>query len=399
MILIRFFHFFAGYVEFKVTGGFLERFLNLCNVNGLNLWNMRMEGDVLYGTTDIASYKHMHTCARRTGSLTRVVKKHGAPFLLHRYRHRAGLLVGIFVFAIIMSVLSSFIWVVEVEGANQLTNEQVLTYFQAQGLKKGSFRYSLDLSYLENKSMAELPELSWISINLYGSKAVIELRERTDAPLRVEKEKPCNIKATQDGQIVTIRVYEGYAAVSEGDSVVKGDLLVSAVNEPTPGGILFYKHANALILARTQHELVEEVDAVESIKEFTGKVKKRNFITFFGMHIPLGLTRAPKGEYELKKKDTTLKIEKTELPITFHSREYHEYTLHEKPLSEQERKEKAVQIMNEIIKQNKMVQNVETSDFTLSSSQTATTVIGKFVCIEKVGVEEAITEGPTTIPE
>ena len=42
---------------------------------------------------------------------------------------------------------------------------------------------------------------------------------------------PCNVVAAADGYIVRIEAYEGAAKVKVGDSVVKGDLLISGVRK------------------------------------------------------------------------------------------------------------------------------------------------------------------------
>lgn len=399
MFLVKLFRFLSGWIEFKVTGGFLERFLNLCNVNGLNLWDLRRVDGVLYGITDIKSYKKMHTYARRAGSVTKIVHKKGAPFLLHRYRHRVGILVGLVVFAAVMGVLTSFIWTVEVEGAKNLEPEEVVAYYETQGLKKGAWRYHMDLSYLENKGMADIPELSWISINLYGSKAVIELRERVSAPERVEKEKPCNIKARADGQIIWINVFDGYAAVKDGDSVIQGDLLVSAVNESEATGIAFYKHAQASVIARTEHVLVEEIAGTEEVRTYTDEIKKRNYILFFGLKIPLGLTKAPQGQYELVEEDRDITVGNTILPISYHKREYKAYTAVQRKLSEEEIKQKAVDAMNAKIKADEYIQSVEQSDFSVKSTEAGAVVTGTFQCTEEIGQQEEFVVDQTDAPE
>ncbi|MCC8023452.1 MAG: sporulation protein YqfD [Clostridiales bacterium] len=114
-----------GYVEFKCSGGFVERFLNLCNVNRLKLWDVKKRNGVLYATTDIKSYKEMHKCARKSGSVVRIVHKKGLPFLFANHRNRVGLLIGLAVFIIMLMVLTSFIWLVEIEG-NESVEDAVL---------------------------------------------------------------------------------------------------------------------------------------------------------------------------------------------------------------------------------------------------------------------------------
>ena len=41
MFLIRLFRFLTGYIVFSGNGGFPERFINLCSLNGISLWDTK----------------------------------------------------------------------------------------------------------------------------------------------------------------------------------------------------------------------------------------------------------------------------------------------------------------------------------------------------------------------
>ena len=40
MFIVRLFRWLCGYVEFEVTGNFVERFLNLAMRSGVNIWGL-----------------------------------------------------------------------------------------------------------------------------------------------------------------------------------------------------------------------------------------------------------------------------------------------------------------------------------------------------------------------
>lgn len=56
-----------GYVEFYASGGFAERFINLCTLNGINLWDVKNDGVKVYACTDFDGYKRIKKCARGSG--------------------------------------------------------------------------------------------------------------------------------------------------------------------------------------------------------------------------------------------------------------------------------------------------------------------------------------------
>lgn len=389
-MFIRFFQFLKGWIEFKVSGGFSERFLNLCNVNGLSLWNVAKKGSELHASTDIKSYKQMHTFARRTGSVVRMTRKAGAPFLLHRYKHRVGILVGLAVFVVAIAVLTSFVWSVEVEGNKVLKSEEITSFYEKMGVKKGARSSSFDLRGLESAGMAEFPEISWISINTYGSKVVIEIREAVLAPERIEKEKPCNIIALQDGLIVKMEVYAGFPLLKEGDSVAPGDMIVSGVSESIVTKDTFYKRASAKVIARRTRAITVNVEKKEEIKTFSEKVKKRNYITFFNIKIPLYIGKEPQGQFKLESEDKDLRVGKTVLPLSFHKREYRQFDSSEKTLDIQEMTEKGKNDIREKLKHIKELEKCESEEFSVEETEKGLKVTGTFVTLEEIGQQQEI---------
>lgn len=389
-MLVRLFKFLRGWVEFKVSGGFHERFLNLCNVNGLTLWDVQKKGQELHASTDIKCYKKMHTFARRTGSVVKITKKAGAPFLLHRYKHRVGLLIGLTVFVVVIAVLTSFVWSVEVEGNEKLKSDEVIGFYQELGVKKGARVSSFHLKDLENAGMAEFPEISWVSINTYGSKVVIEIREAVTAPDRIEKEKPCNIVAAMDGLIVKMQVFDGFPVMKEGDSVSAGDMIVSGISESLVTKDTFYKRSNAVVVARRTRTISVEVSRNEDIKSFTEKSKSKNFVTFFNITIPLHFGGEPEGQYQLESYDKEFKIAKTVLPISFHKRVYKEFEVSQKQLTIDEMTEKGTQDIKEKLKRIKGLEQCEEENFTVSESEEGVTVTGTFTTLENIAKEQEI---------
>ena len=80
--------------------------------------------------------------------------------------------------------------------------------------------------------------MAWLAVNLSGSVARVEVKERTLPPTPTDPNRPSNIRAARDGRIIEFSVYGGEAAVQNGDAVTEGMLLVSGVIEGEKGTIL-----------------------------------------------------------------------------------------------------------------------------------------------------------------
>ena len=86
MLFVHLIRFLCGYVRFRATGGFPERFINLCSRENIPLWDISGGKEVLYAKTTIRGYHRLRSCARKSGMRPRVSERYGLPFLLHRHR-------------------------------------------------------------------------------------------------------------------------------------------------------------------------------------------------------------------------------------------------------------------------------------------------------------------------
>ena len=182
MLLLKLIRFLSGYVVFSARGGFPERFINLCRLNKINLWELKSTGSVIYACTDCGEYKRIRHCAGQSGMKIKIEKKCGLPFFLNRHSRRAGVLAGIFICAAVICILSTRIWSIEVVGNVNVPSETIIGTFEKLGVRKGASENKIDIAKAEIEALQELDELSWVNINFEGSSAVIEVREREKVP-------------------------------------------------------------------------------------------------------------------------------------------------------------------------------------------------------------------------
>ena len=390
MLLIKLLRFLRGYVKFEIYGGFVERFLNMCNLNSLKIWDITYNKDSLTACTTIKSYKQMHHYAYRSGNVTKIKEKCGLPFLINRYKYRFGLIVGLILFVVIIFTLTRFIWIVEVDGNKNIKDNIILEYFEDLGLKQGAFVTQENLREMENKAMSDFDNIAWIHINVYSSHAVIELRESVKMINKIDVEQPSNIISSFDGQIVKMSVLEGYPTVKVGDCVVEGDLLISGINESEVSQKVYYKHSNAEISAQTTREISASIDRMEKYKAYTGKVKNRNYIMFFNMKIPLYVGGRVKGNYESKEKENHISLWSTPLPIYFYDVEYKEYIEKERELKDEELIKKCKKKINSELNTIDRIQDVIDVDYKIDIEPYCCRVDGIFTCVEDIVIQEDI---------
>jgi similar to stage IV sporulation protein len=145
-----------------------------------------------------------------------------------------------------------------------MTESEIRKELKAGGLFVGSYIPALHIGELENRVLLSSDTLSWITVNLDGTVARVQVIERTEPQAGETGRLPANLVAGADGQIELIQLYRGNCLVKMGQAVKKGELLVSGIYESASVG-LRYTRAAGQVLARTERVIRLEVAAVMEI--------------------------------------------------------------------------------------------------------------------------------------
>ena len=285
MRFLEIYRLFCGYVCFTASGGFTERFINLCGKDSINLWALDADGEKVTACTSAKHYRRIKSCASRSGMKTKITRKRGLPFFIRRYRKRIGLLYGAVFAVCFLSVMSTMIWSVEITGNNIVTDEAIMQSLAEAGVKYGTLRKNVDAASTRFYVMSKLPDLSYITVNVIGSCVQAKVAEHVPEPNKIDSTVPCDVVSTVDGQIAALEVYHGTKLYKEGEAVRKGDVLAGGFIELTDGSVKF-KHAEAYALIRTNldFEIISEAQTQTMINT---KEKKRITLHLFGFDIPL----------------------------------------------------------------------------------------------------------------
>ena len=266
-------HRLQGQLCIRVECPFPERVLNLCAARDLSFWDLKWESAAVF-TCRLTrqDWRQLRQAAQSLDCTLTVVRREGAPFFLARFRHRPALLGGLTACALALFLGSFFIWDFQVEGNVDVPTERILRAMEEYGVGIGSFGLAIDGEDLRNHVLLEVPELSWIAVNVSGCRANVQVRERIPKPELVEDAVPANIVARRSGLVLEMRALDGIAAVLPGMSVGTGQLLISGVEDTGTFGARLMAGLGS-VTARTWYELetVVPLEAVE--KRYTGREK------------------------------------------------------------------------------------------------------------------------------
>lgn len=285
-LILNFLRWMAGYVSFEIVGGYPEKFINLSVKNNINFWDLKRVGADFKAKIKASEYKYLHSLARVSNSKVSILSRHGLPFFMFKHRKRWGVLAGLGVFLIFLYCCSLYIWRIDVIGNNELSKEEIIKTLDEAGLSPGVLKSRIKPSEIEEFTMSHIGKISWMSVNLEGVTASVEIKERLEKPEILKESEPCNIVALQDGQIERLETYRGVATVEPGSVVTKGQLLISGISESADFKSEFLG-AEGKVFAKTKEKIVEKIPLNCVKAEDTGKLIRKIRVKLFGLEIPL----------------------------------------------------------------------------------------------------------------
>ncbi len=289
----------VGYAEIEVDGHDAAEMLNLLGCEKIVFADTSRgdETSPLRFTVYLHSVKRLKGAAERYGIEICVLRRHGVPIIIKKYRKRWGIAVGMLIFLSIISVSSLFIWDFEVSGNSTVPDEKIIAGLDALGCGVGSYIDGIDFDLLHNNFLLNNTDIAWIAVNMHGTRAAVEVREmkvadNTDIP------KYANVIAAEDGCVQLIQTHSGRAAVKIGDTVRRGELLISGVITVREDGIR-YDSASGKVYAEVVRTFKVSVPLENTKKIMTGEKIKHKSIKFFGNTVNLfGKSGIPYANYD-----------------------------------------------------------------------------------------------------
>ncbi|MEG2455340.1 MAG: sporulation protein YqfD [Oscillospiraceae bacterium] len=387
-------HFVGGAVLIEVEGAFPERFLNLCATENLAFWGLQWQNK------NKLRVKVSQLDASRTGRLAErvcctltVLRRAGLPAFLCRFRKRYALLLGLGLALGTVCLCSRVILTVEVRGNRAVPSAEILMALGRQGVKPGAFGPEVDARQVAQGVLLELKELSFLSVNLHGTRAEVVVRERLPLPEIPDPRVPADIVAAASGIVTHIEVTKGQARVKEGDTVSRGETLISGTVELQPPayrevemGSLTVR-AGGRVTARTWRTLSAQIPLTAPMKTLTGEEKSRFSLTILGSTINFygksGIS-APMYDKIRKTKSFTLPGGQT-LPLTITRERLRGYTLAPVPIDVEEGEALLRRTLADRLAALIGGGTVVKTDYTAAQSEKALTVTLLAECQEEIG--------------
>lgn len=309
----EFLRWLRGYVVFTAVGKYPERLMNLATMSEITVINPIGEKGRVTAQVSISDYKALCDIRKKAMVKMRITKKSGLPFVLYKNRKRKGLVVGVVAFIAIINVLSMFIWNVNIIGNDRVSIYEMQSCLKDNGVYVGAYKGNINVSGTERKFSLQLGKISWMSVNIIGSTATVQLSESQAVPKMADKETPCNLKATKTGQVLKMDIRQGENYAKIGDGVAKGQLLVSGIVKIGDTGKSRFVHSDGEVYAGVRSSEKFRINLSKSFN-YPVKVNKRQMLNLMGLEIPLDLLCTDNVYYKDYKTES-LCINSVDMPI------------------------------------------------------------------------------------
>ena len=295
-----------GYVKIRIQGYSPERFLNLCRYHHILIWGLRPKDNAYEMYLTLDGFRKLRPIIRKTHTRVALLERCGLPFFIRKHRKRKMFLAGALICIGLLFFYSSYIWDIHFEGNDKWTDQTLLEFLETKEVSPGMPKSRVDCSQIVKDIRARYDDIVWVSASMDGSRLRIQIKENEDTFREEEKsldpsggpessqngnasqetarsdgadQTPTDLVASQDGVITSIITRYGVPMVHVGDSVKKGDLLVSGrvevLNDAAEVIGYQYQQSDADIFADTQMAYKDQIPLTYQKKTYDPYEQRR----------------------------------------------------------------------------------------------------------------------------
>ena len=383
------FLFLFGYKRIGISKNELEALLNLCRKSATRYWAISASEEYAELCIPFFSARRLSKEAVAVGLSPKEIKSGGLPAIILRHKGRFGIPVGIALALLIIILSGQVIWDIRIEGAQKISKEEVEATLEQCGLRIGTAKSKLDIDVIENRVLILSDSISWISINVRGTVANVELRE-IDFPPDIDGDT-ADLISNGEGTVLRTEDVRGNLLVTPGDTVTQGQLLIGSAYG---NGMDPFKQASpkGKVFAECEDSFSVSIPRVYQKKVYSNKVKCEKYLVFFKKEIKFfgNCGNLPSTCDKIEMVEYLRSPSGNDLPIGIKTVSYREYSYTEESRSDEEMTELAVYRMSAEI--SKAIPDAEIlriqTDFLLSDS--SYTLTKKIRCIRNIAVRKKI---------
>ena len=327
-----------GYVRINASGRSIYSFINLIHSSHIRCFSQYCSNDVFYADIYRSDLKKLTGLAEKCGVSLKYAEYDTLRSRLHRYRLRAGLIVGALAVFVMSVYFSNVVVTIDVLGNSQVSDSDVIAALAGLGVKKGTPIGSIDFDRCAVGLRLNVEGISWAGLRHTGNRLVVELTEIVPKPEMVNEHVPCNVVASEGARITSTSVYDGQLMHKVGDYVPAGALLISGVVSDDAGHTTLH-HAMGKITGIYTQTVTFDAPRSTVINMPTGRTDSSLSLDLFNLSIPLSIGRHGYSSQQTSAVPDALCLFGRELPLGVTRYTYTETKLSAEEYSDKELEE------------------------------------------------------------
>lgn len=265
-----------GYIRVRLCGENISLFLNECHKRSYVLNNIKKSGDTYYADIKSIWYSPVASLADEYNIKTSVNGRFGLLMKLIIYKGRKAFFALMIFLSLYYGINSCFVSEISIEGNKVFSDTQILRCLKDNGLEKGSLKFGIDPEKFQNEFIKKFPGISWIWLEIDGTKAIVSVREKVTKPDFHDDSFLCNVVASKDGVIKNAISSSGVLLVKEGMFVKKGDILISGVYDFTDLAPIRFVNSGGIVNAVTNYS-IEDTFTCNFVKYYPASDLKTSY--------------------------------------------------------------------------------------------------------------------------
>lgn len=341
-MLISLFRYIQGYLKIRVTGYSPERFLNLCKNKKIAVWGLESRHNAYEMYMKISGFRKLKPILKKTQTKVTIEERFGLPFFFHKYRKRKLFFVGISLCVLLIYSMTFFIWNIDLQGNQSITNEVLLEYLETQEITHGMAKHKVNCEQIAKDIRKNFDDIIWVSASLEGTRLHIHVKENMDTFKEPDLiEEPSDIVSDKLGIVKSIVTRSGVPQVKAGDEVTEGMVLVSGtvdvLNDAKEVVSHRYVVADADIILETATHYHDSLKKRYEKKVYTDKKRQLAFLKIGDYTLQFGWQKNKFEHYETQTTEMQMKLgENFYLPLFPGSKKIKEYKLEPMEYSKEE---------------------------------------------------------------
>lgn len=304
------------------------------------LWNVRELAGSRYGfSVGLTDLKEVIAVARKAHVSLRFIDKKGWPFWLWHAQRRKTFLVGGIFFIVILYMLSSFVWHVDITGTDQ--PEEVEMALKKIHIYPGGWLYRImQQDEVQLALLEQMPNISWVGVKIQGTSVFVKVIPRI-APAEQKPTSPQEIVASVPGVVANALAVKGKVMVTPGEYVTPGTLLIAGALD---NGITVRADGQVEGIVWYRTELTFPLKVM--LEEYTGRKVQHDYLVIAGFPLLVwGFSHPPFQIENTVSSEQPLRLGPFPLPISWRENTVYEVTRSTKQLAQGEMQKRGLEFV------------------------------------------------------